>query len=106
MKKQITKTVNYRVRWVIEGTWSGYNSRQSRVVHCEVTHDAKRAEAVRQMGSITYTDGTCLYLSVRELGYRERLSNPKRNSYGSLISDCIRHGVNTVDALYKVKGGS
>lgn len=101
MKKQITVTVNYRPRYLVEGTWSGYTSGQRRVVHREVVNH-KRAEAIRELHMIRYTDGTCLYLSVRELAYREKAEKPI-NGYKSLIDDCLRHGVNSVSDLQEAR---
>jgi len=92
------------VRYVIEGTWSGYTSAQSRVVYREVTKDKKFADAVAQMGSIHYTDGTALYLQIRPAALREKVTEIK--SYAKLIRDCVRYNVASVEALYKKKNAS
>ncbi len=86
-------------RFVIEGTWSGYRSSQTRVVHRTVHKDSERklrawADA---NGSISYTDGTALWLTVREAKPRERVQ--VLNGYGSLIRDCVYHNVSSVAAL-------
>lgn len=78
---------------MVEGTWSGYTSAQSRVVHRDVVSE-KTAEEIRELGSIRYTDGTYLSLSVRECKPRERVE--KLNGYGSLISDCLALKVRAV----------
>jgi hypothetical protein len=51
------------------------------------------------MGRILFTDGTCLYLRVYRKEDRKPLA-PKP-AYKTLISDCVRHGVNSVAALPK-----
>jgi hypothetical protein len=58
-------------RFVLEATWSGYTSSQRRVCHREVlTHGRERFEAI---SSIRFTDGTYLYVSVRDALPRERI---------------------------------
>lgn len=76
-------------RWIIEGEWSGYVSRQRRVVHREVVTESK-AKAAEAIGFIRYTDGTALVLSVRAAKPRERVEQIR--SYSSLIDQCIRAG--------------
>ena len=86
-------------RFIIEGTWSGYVSSQSRVVHRQVYPGARkklRAWAESTYG-ISYTDGTALHLSVRDCKPRERVKEVR--GYSSLIEDCAYHGVNAVAAL-------
>ena len=88
-------------RYVIEGTWSGYTSSQERVVHRTV-HKAsfKKLRAwVESNHAIYYTDGTALYLSVRDAKPRERVKEIK--GYVSLISDCAHYNVNHVSDLPK-----
>ncbi|WP_316176278.1 hypothetical protein [Bradyrhizobium sp. SZCCHNRI1073] len=77
-----------RQRYVLEGEWSGYVSRQRRVVHREVVTDRKRVERLRQMYCIRYTDGTALLLTLREAEPRERVQEIK--GYSSLIRECER----------------
>lgn len=73
-------------RYVLEGVWSGYVARQSRVVHREVITASKRILRLRTLHSIRYTDGTRLTLHLREADYRERVQTI--DSYGSLIREC------------------
>lgn len=81
-------------RYVLEGEWTGYTSRQQRVVHREVITDRKRADRLRGLHKIVYTDGTALLIRVRDAEYRERVETV--DSYGSLIRDAERHGGNVV----------
>lgn len=86
-------------RFIIEGTWSGYHSGQERVAHRTV-HKAswKKLRAwAEKTHAIRYTDGTCLYLSVRDCKPRERVVQIK--SYDSLIQDCAHYGVDSVSDL-------
>ena len=90
-------------RFIIEGTWSGYTSAQSRVVHRTVHHAAfKRLRAwCEATHGIRYTDGTMLYLSVRDAKPRERVKEER--GYASLIEECAHFGVDSVDALQLAK---
>jgi hypothetical protein len=81
------------MRYVLEGTWTGYVSRQSRVVHREVISE-KRADVLRGIHKIVYTDGTALLLNVREAKPRERVE--VNDSYGSLIRDAEKAGKSVV----------
>lgn len=74
-------------RYVIEGTWSGYTSSQSRIVHREVTTDVKRVAWCRDNSSILYTDNTWLVLSVREAQKGEKVE--PYDGYGKLIGRCV-----------------
>lgn len=87
--------------YIIEGTWSGYNSSQRRVVHREYTSSAKRAEHIKAISSITYSDGTCLDLSVREK--HDRKPRQPIRGYNELIEDCLFYGVSSVMALREAK---
>lgn len=82
--------------FTIEGEWSGYTSAQCHVVHREHTRSKKRADAIRDLGSISYTDGTRLRLRVIE-----GKSGKPISGYGSLIGQCLAKGVNSVAALQK-----
>jgi len=88
-------------RWVIEGTWSGYTHSQEKVVHREVTNNEKFVKALLKLGSITFSDGTCLSIGIRKANYRERVK--PINGYGALINDCIRHGSRSVTELQQAK---
>jgi len=86
-------------RYVIEGEWSGYTSSQSRICHRVVTqhpNDYKKIQAIQ------YTDGTCLYLTVRPCLPRERIK--EIHGYDSLIKKFIDKGLTgfvKVEDLYK-----
>ena len=84
------------MRWILEGRWSGYHPRQERVVHRAIIK--KNPERYKDLSCIRYTDGTCLYLTLREAKPRERVEVIK--SYATLIEDCIRQGVSSVAELY------
>lgn len=77
------------MRYVLEGTWTGYVERQRRVVHREIV-DEKRAARLRKLYAIVYTDGTSLLLDLRPALPRERVETV--NSYGSLIRSAEAHG--------------
>ena len=90
-------------RFVIEGVWSGYNSGQRRVVHLTVHKGYRkllRAWAERTHG-ISYTDGTMLYLKVRDCKPREKVKEIK--GYVELISECAHYDVSSVAALSEQK---
>lgn len=86
-------------RFVIEGEWSGYRSSQQRVVHRTVhsgAFKALRAWAEKTHG-ISYTDGTMLFLRVRDCKKGERVA--QIHGYDSLIGRCAALGVASVQAL-------
>lgn len=90
------------MRYVLEGTWSGYTFSQRRVVHREVI-SAKRAERLKILRGITYTDGTSLWIKIREATHREKIT-PK-DSYGKLIREAEATGkswVNVADLQKEV----
>jgi hypothetical protein len=70
-------------RFVVEGEWSGYHSRQRRIVHRVVV---KRwyAEAIKDLVAIRYTDGTTLDISVRPCKKYEKVKQIK--GYSALIN--------------------
>ena len=78
------------MRWVLEGEWTGYTSSQRKVVHREVVTSAKRAEALRRLHAIVYTDNTSLILHLREAKPREQVHEV--NGYGSLIREAEATG--------------
>ena len=90
-------------RFIIEGTWSGYNSGQRRIVHCTVhTASYKKLRAwAEKTSAIYYTDGTSLNITVRNTKPRERVKEIR--GYVSLISDCAHYDVNSVAHLQKKK---
>lgn len=79
------------MRYVVEGTWTGYVSRQCRVVHREVV-TARRASRLRRLHKIIYTDGTALIVDVREADYRERVQ--EKHQYDDLLLEAERSGLN------------
>lgn len=91
-----------KTRWLIEGEWSGYQSSQQRIVHREITDNEKLARAIEKQYGIRYSDGTMLFLRVREMRKGERAQD-LRNSYGALIRDCFRHNCWSVDDLMKME---
>jgi hypothetical protein len=92
------KASTAKPRYEITGTWSGYSSGQRRVVHREYTTDKKFADNVKELGSIRYSDGTWLDLSVRQMEYREKKQQVML-SYYDLIRKCILKGVSDVKDL-------
>jgi hypothetical protein len=82
------------VRYVLEGTWSGYTSAQSRIVHRTIV---RKPDPYASLSAIRYTDGTALFLSVRPARPREKVQ--EIHGYDSLIAKCLRHGVDSVAAL-------
>lgn len=86
-------------RFIIEGEWSGYRSSQQRVVHRTVhkgSFKKLRAWAEKTHG-IRYTDGTMLYLTVRDCKPHEKVKEIR--GYVELISDCAYYDVSSVEAL-------
>lgn len=90
-------------RFIIEGEWSGYTSSQQRVVHRTVHSTAfKRLRAwAEKAHAIHYTNGTALFLRVRDCKPRERVQ--QIHGYDSLIQDCYFYNVVSVDALAAAK---
>ena len=76
-------------RFILEGIWTGYTSAQSRVCHREIIN-AERAERLRCLHKIVYTDGTALLIRIREAEYREKVI--VRHQYNGLIRDAERRG--------------
>lgn len=95
--------VGKKRRYVIEGEWSGYRSSQQRIVHRTVHSGSfkKLREWAEKNFAIHFTDGTSLYLTVRDAKPRERVQ--VINGYGGLIADCAMYGVNSVAALYAAR---
>jgi len=91
-------------RFVIEGTWSGYSSGQSRVVHRRgypAGRKKLRAWAERTYG-IQYTAGRLRLLRGRDCEPRERVE-PVDRGYGDLIELCAAYDVATVAELAEAK---
>jgi len=91
------------VRYVIEGTWSGYVGSQQKVVHRQV-YPAQRKQLrawAEKTHAIRYTDGTCLFLTVRDCKPRERVAEIR--GYSTLIEDCAFRDVDSVEALHRAE---
>lgn len=88
------------MRYVIEGTWTGYNSSQERVCHREVYRSNRRIatnpflEAIKRLGAIKFTDNTLLLLTVREAKPREKIQ--EIHGYTSLIRKAVQCGQSEV----------
>lgn len=76
-------------RFVLEGEWSGYRPSQCRVVHREVV-TGKRAERLKNLSAIQYTDGTTLILRLRPAEFREQIKEIR--GYTSLIREAEATG--------------
>ena len=101
MTAQISRNKQKSARFVIEGVWSGYRSSQRRVVHRTV-HKGNRKSLrawVEKTHGIRYTDGTMLYLTVRDCKPRERVQQIR--GYDSLINDCQHFDTDSVSELYE-----
>lgn len=83
-------------RYVLEGEWSGYRSSQQRIVHREVI-GKKRAERLKNLHTIQYTDGTYLSINVREAKPRERVTPIK--GYDRLIWQAEQTGQGFVTVI-------
>lgn len=81
-------------RYVLEGTWTGYVSRQRQVAHREVIDDRRCGkgfiEKLRNLNCVVYTDGTSLLVSIREAKPRERVVTLL--GYSTLIREAVAHG--------------
>ena len=89
-------------RFVIEGTWTGYNDTQRKVAHRTV-HSTSRKELrawVEKSKSITFTDGTKLMLAVRDCKPYERVDIIV--SYKQLLEECSYYDVDDVNALQDI----
>lgn len=80
-------------QFIVEGEWTGYTSAQRRIVHREVV-DAKRADRLKNLKAIVYTDGTTLLINVYPKLHRGKIDTV--NSYGSLIKDAEATGKSRV----------
>ena len=78
----------------ITGTWSGPVSPAgdyTRCCHLEHTRSRQRIADIKALGSIQFTDGTMLRLSVAVGKHGKPV-----NGYSDLIGRCLRHGVTRV----------
>lgn len=85
-EKGTFRAKEWKGRFVLEGTWSGYSS-NPRVVHREVVYN-KRAWRLSTLHAIQYTDGTTLNLSLRPAQHLERVE--QIFGYSKLIRDAER----------------
>lgn len=90
-------------RFIIEGEWSGYRSSQQHVAHRSVHPGSfKKLRAwAEKTHAITYTDGTQLWITVRDCKPRERVV--QKLGYKSLIEECAFYDVNSVQAVIDKK---
>lgn len=79
------------MRYVVEGEWTGYTSGQRKIVHREVI-TKKRAERLKRLHAVDYTDGTSLLVFVREAKPREQVQ--EIHGYTSLLRKAEEHGGN------------
>ena len=75
--------MSHRKRFVVEATWSGYTSEQSRVVHRTV--ETTFRAGYEGLYSHMFSDGTLLYISVRDAKPREKVTELK--GYKVLLTD-------------------
>lgn len=86
-------------KYLVEGYWS-YNNR---LYHTHIESRADRAEILYQMGSIMFTDGTCLYFKIRPLQYKESIKVLEhKDNYLSLINKCLDHNIWNVEELNNI----
>ena len=83
------------MRYVLEGTWSGYTSKHSKVCHRTVVFDPNYCNKIT---SIRFTDGTTLDLTLRKCKPREKVV--ELEGYTSLIDKCTLRGIDSIDALH------
>lgn len=77
-----------RKRYVIEGTWSGYRTYQSRICHRTVT---KYPDDYQKISQIRFTDGTYMTIQVRPCLKRERIDI--MDGYGDLLKKIKAKGL-------------
>lgn len=93
-------------RYVLEGTWSGYRSSQSRVCHREVI-PARLVERYSRVKTIQFDDLTTLELTIRPAAPRERVEVNKQYSdliYKAAYSEY--EGCVSVEMLRRPKAGA
>ena len=91
--------------YMLEGEWSGYHPGQRRVSHREYLTPSLVNNALvdwcKKAHSITFTDGTYLTLTVKEVQTKGLMMI---DGYTSLIRDCFQNNVKSVAALINKKG--
>jgi len=65
------------------------------IIHREYSSDKDFATKVKDLGFISYTDGSTIELKVRQMEYKERKQSLIKG-YADLIIQCVHHGVNSV----------
>lgn len=78
-----------RSRFIVEGEWSGYVSSQRRVVHRTV-HTLHRA-AFEKIHDLRFTDGTALYITVRDAKFREKVE--VKDQYSTALMGAVYKGL-------------
>lgn len=73
------------MRWILQGTWSGYRSSQSHVCHRTVLTNKKAAERYAKISAVVFTDGTTMSIEVRPCLVREKVQ--VIHGYDSLLAD-------------------
>lgn len=80
-------------QWILNGTWSGYSSSQTKIVHTAII-SAEQYEKAKHLHTIMYADGTSLSLEFSE--YNPNYPVHEKLSYKSLIDEAIKLGKSTV----------
>lgn len=77
--------------WLIFGEWSGYSSRQVRVVHLDFLSNL---DAPLKLQGVTFTDGTTMRVWAQKVTRMEVIQRGlKRNlGYTKLINEAIKSG--------------
>lgn len=84
------------MQYILEGTWSGYTSDQSHIVHREILTSKSAAKKWEGINQIRFTDGTFLFINVRLVKSREKVVQVP--GYSLLMSQVLISGLKgTVD---------
>ena len=71
------------MRWILEGTWSGYRSGQERVCHRRILKSKRSVEFWEPIHAVVFTDGTTMTMTIRECKPREKVT--EIHGYDSLL---------------------
>lgn len=71
------------MRWILEGTWSGYRSGQERVCHRRILKSKQSVEFWESIHAVVFTDGTTMTMQIRECKPREKVT--EIHGYDSLL---------------------
>ena len=88
-------------RYILTGEWTGPSSPAgdfNPFQHRECVTEHRLVLWAKDIGRITFTDGTALILRAEPMQKGERFGAPILG-YKSLIRDCFRYGVDSVAAL-------